>query len=334
MVDSTQAAIRQVAGAGQTEKRNLLSYLQAAPAATCRIRPPAIPTEDPEPREGSPAPVRTQGEAAENEETRDAHIARLIAQTIASTLATQTAPTANGPSAPADLRAPRVTRLKLENPTKFDGKPKTPFRTWWDSVRDYIRCYPETSGTQRIAWLGTLLTDEAKEWHQARRRLVGDGDTWNAYSEALQDKYLDPREAATAFNQLSTLRYKGDIKAYLTAFRALNIHARVTGEALQSKVNVALPLEIIDLCFAQNPCLFTEEEPFLVATYEAGRHWENRNLLVKKRRQSSGDPERVTPVQRHTVKGPGTNEKERVKRNLSRTRTKQQKQKKVNYGKD
>ena len=111
-----------------------------------------------------------------------------------------------------------MARLKIENPAKFDGKPKTPFRTWWDSVRDYIRFYPETSGIQRIAWIGTLLTDEAKEWHQARRRLVGDADTWNAYSEALQDEYLNLREAATAFNQLSALRYKGDIKAYLTAF--------------------------------------------------------------------------------------------------------------------
>jgi len=74
------------------------------------------------------------------------------------------------------------------------------------------------------------------------------------------------------------------------AFWALNIHVRVTGEALQSKVNVAVLLEIIDMRFAQNPCLFTEDEPFLVATYKAGRHWENRNLLAKKRPQVNGDP--------------------------------------------
>ena len=35
--------------------------------------------------------------------------------------------------------------------------------------------------------------------------------------------------------------------------------------------------------FAQNPGLFTEDEPFLVATYEVGRHWENRNLLAKEK---------------------------------------------------
>jgi len=67
------------------------------------------------------------------------------------------------------------------------------------------------------------------------------------------------------------------------AFRTLNIHARVTGDALQSKVNVALPIEIIDMRFAQNPHLFREDEPFLVATYEAGRYWENRNILTKEK---------------------------------------------------
>ena len=54
--------------------------------------------------------------------------------------------------------------------------------------------------------------DKAREWHQARRRLVGDEDTWNAYSEAIQDEYLDPCEAATAFNQMLALCYKGDIR--------------------------------------------------------------------------------------------------------------------------
>jgi len=144
-----------------------------------------------------------------------------------------------------------------------------------------------------------------------RRRLVEDADTWNAYSEALQDEYLDPREAATAFNQLSALRYKGDIKAYLTAFRALNIHARVTGEALQSKVNVALPLEIIDMCFAQNPRLFTEDEPFLVATYEAGRHWENRNLLAKEKAASEWGSR--TGSQNATSKGANKGSREQGK---------------------
>jgi hypothetical protein len=35
--------------------------------------------------------------------------------------------------------------------------------------------------------------------------------------------------------------------------------------------------------FVQNPRLFTEDEPFLVATYEAGRHCKNQNLIVNEK---------------------------------------------------
>jgi len=99
--------------------------------------------------------------------------------------------------------------------------------------------------------------DEAKEWHQARRCLLREEDTWNVYSDAIQNEYLDPGEAVISFNQMSVLRYKGDIKAYLMAFQTLNIHTRVMWAALQSKVNLALPLEIIDICYVQKPYLFT-----------------------------------------------------------------------------
>ena len=137
-VDSTQAAICQVAATGQPEKRNVPSYLEAAPAANCRIRRVTIPTGDADLREGSLVPDRTAEKLLQNEEYRDEQLAGITAQTIASTLAAQTAQTANGPSAPTDLRTSRVARLKLDNPTKFDGKPKTSIRTWWDSVCDYI----------------------------------------------------------------------------------------------------------------------------------------------------------------------------------------------------
>ena len=170
-----------------------------------------------------------------SEENRDKHLARIIAQTLATTPAAK-ATTSN---APRNLQAPRMVRLKLDNPVKFDGKQKTPFRTWWNSLRDYIRIMAPCKSVPSGKW--------TKEW--------------NTYLDAIQGEYLEPQEAAIAFNQLSALRYKGDIKAYLTALRALNIHARVMGEALQNKVNLALPLKIIDRRLAQNPCWFTEDEP-------------------------------------------------------------------------
>jgi len=108
-------------------------------------------------------------------------------------------------------------RLKLANPSAYDGKPATPFRPWWESVKEFIHFYPQTAGFRRIIWVGTLLTDEALEWHQARRRDYEE-DSWEAYSVAIQQEYLDPHEAAQALQKMWALQYKGDIKAYLTSF--------------------------------------------------------------------------------------------------------------------
>jgi len=57
----------------------------------------------------------------------------------------------------------------------------------------------------------------------------------------LQAKYRDRQEGANAQRRLGELEYKGDIKAYLTEFWALNIYARCTGESLQEKINLAIP---------------------------------------------------------------------------------------------
>jgi hypothetical protein len=186
---------------------------------------------------------------------------------------------------PAPERAqqpPRVAQIKLPKPGNYDGKPKTLFRSWWKTVLGYFRFYPETLDEQRIAFVGALLTDEAKEWHQARDEeitLRNGRDTWVAYSEVLQAEYLNPREAATAHAKLKALKYKGDIKAYLTAFKALNHQAGSNGEGLQDIINEAIPNEIIDVRFYQNPADLNTDEDFLVATYSAGRHVEKLAAL-------------------------------------------------------
>ena len=82
-VDSSQAALLQVAEAGQAERRAVPSYLQAAPAATAprRIRPPAIPME-----EAEPSVPRTPDEPRPAEENPDERLVRIITETIANTL--------------------------------------------------------------------------------------------------------------------------------------------------------------------------------------------------------------------------------------------------------
>ena len=121
-----------------------------------------------------------------------------------------------------DQRAPEVrtntSRLKLKNPESFDGKPTSAFNIWWESVLEYIGFYPETLNAQKIAWVGTLLSDTTKAWHQHRRRTMADRDTWARYTAAIRAEFRDTREAANTQLKLSQLRYKGYIKAYFTEF--------------------------------------------------------------------------------------------------------------------
>ena len=51
--------------------------------------------------------------------------------------------------------------LKMKNPENFDGKTTTTFNQWWEAVTMYLGFYPETNDRQKIAWVGTLLSDTA-----------------------------------------------------------------------------------------------------------------------------------------------------------------------------
>ena len=229
------------------------------------------------PGSSTPTTSSHQGEHNDREEEEE-RFARILA----------TAMTAAQQGQPRQAQHPTTARIKMENPEKFDGKPKTPFRTWWESVQEFTAFYPETAGRQWITWVGTLLTDEAKEWHQHRRRTIGEVDTWVDYQAAIQEEYHDPREAAAAFVKLGQLRYKGDIKAYLTALRALNIHAGATGQGLQQIVDLAVTEDILDMRAAQFRGVLNDDEGFLAATYEAGRQVERNRSLKALRNELRG----------------------------------------------
>ena len=109
-----------------------------------------------------------------------------------------------------------TTRLKMENPEKFDGKSTTLFNQWWEAVMMFLGFYPETNDRQKIPWIGTLLTDTAKARHLNRYRDLEDGDTWQNYSAAIRTGYRNEREGADAQLKLGQLKYEGSIHTYMT----------------------------------------------------------------------------------------------------------------------
>jgi len=167
----------------------------------------------------------------------------------------------------------------MKNPETFDGKGSTSFNQWWEAVTMFLGFYPETNNRQKIAWLGTLLTDTAKAWHLNRYRDLGDADTWINYVAAIRAEYWNEREAADAQLKLGQLRYQGSIRAYMTEFQALNNFARATGEGLREKIDMAMPDSILDMRFNQNEENPVNDEGFLQATYRAGVQVEKKKAL-------------------------------------------------------
>jgi len=176
----------------------------------------------------------------------------------------------------------------MENPEKFDGKSPTAFNQWWESVTMYLGFYPDTTDRQKIAWVGTLLTDTALVWHLHQYRELRENDTWANYSAAIRAEYHNKREAADAQLQLGQLRYQGSICAYLTEFSALNNFARATGEALREKVDLAMPDAVLDMRFAHYLEDFADDEGFLQATHQAGLQVEKKKALKQAREQMRG----------------------------------------------
>jgi len=176
----------------------------------------------------------------------------------------------------------------MENPEKFDGQSPTTFNQWWESVTMYLGFYPDTTDRQKIAWVGTLLTDTALVWHLHRYRELRENDTWANYSAAIRAEYHNEREAADAQLQLGLLKYQGSIRAYLMEIRALNNFARTTGEALREKVDLAMPEAVLDMRFAHYLEDFADDEGFLQATHQAGLQVEKKKALRQAREQMKG----------------------------------------------
>jgi len=173
----------------------------------------------------------------------------------------------------------------MENPEKFDGKSSSTFNQWWESVTMYLGFYPETVDHQKIAWVGTLLTDTVLVWHLHRYRKLQENDTWANYSAAIWMEYRNEREVADAQLKLGQLKYQGSIRAYLTEFRALNNFAWATGEALREKVDLAIPDALLGMRFAHYLEDFADDEGFLQATHQAGLQVEKKKALKQGREQ-------------------------------------------------
>jgi len=181
-----------------------------------------------------------------------------------------------------------IARLIKNNPESFDWKSLTAFNQWWEAVTMFLGFYLEMGDQQKIAWVGTILSDTALVWHLQRFCELKGNDTWVNYAAAIQAEYRNEREAADAQLKLGQLKYQGSICVYLTEFQALNNFAKVTGEGLREKIDLAMPDSIPDLRFNQNLDEPADDEGFINATYLARIQVEKKKALKAAREVSKG----------------------------------------------
>ena len=160
---------------------------------------PGLPRPPQEPRQTTPRPTQSTSFTPQE-------LLQLVAEGVAR---------AHQYAAPR--RAPvNAARLKMKNPDNFDGKSTTAFNQWWEAVTMFLGFYPDTNDRQKIAWVGTLLTDTALAWHLQRYRELHEDDMWVHYVAAIKAEYHNEREAAEAQLKLGQLRYQGSIRTYMT----------------------------------------------------------------------------------------------------------------------
>jgi len=178
----------------------------------------------------------------------------------------------------------------MKNPESFDGKSSTAFNQWWEAVTMFLGFYPETGDHQKIAWVGTILSDTALVWHLQRFCEPKGNGIWVNYAAAIQAEYRNEREADDAQIKLGQLKYQGSIRSYLTEFQTLKNFTKAAGEGLREKIDLAKPDSILDMRFNQNPDKPTDDEGFMNATYQAGIQVEKKKALKAAREASKGGP--------------------------------------------
>jgi len=68
------------------------------------------------------------------------------------------------------IRITSAPTISMNKPERFSGKDKAKFKSWWLSAKAYMNVYEASfdSDQAKIAWIGSVFSDVALEWHQQR----------------------------------------------------------------------------------------------------------------------------------------------------------------------
>ena len=176
-------------------------------------------------------------------------------------------------------------RIPIKTPEAFDGT-YGKFRVWKAKVDEYIRMNKIRIPTDQdqITVIGTLMSGTAGDWHQHRwhtlkaRKII---DTWQAYEEALTDRFTDKQEKRKDHEKLLNLKYNGDIQTFLNKWEELNSRVLLAGEAARRAILGSINETIFDALHRKHDRIPEDDIEFLEAIRNAGIYVEERDAAKK-----------------------------------------------------
>ena len=132
----------------------------------------------------------------------------------------------------------------MKAPDTFDGT-FTKFRRWGEAIDEYFTIHKRRVPTNqtKIFSVGTFLRDQAADWYTERKRTLRTAklkDNWEAFSEAMEDRFTDRQETGKDHEKLLALEYGGDIQTFLAKLNELNSRVHLSGQVLKRVLVTAM----------------------------------------------------------------------------------------------
>ena len=165
-------------------------------------------------------------------------------------------------------------RLPVKAPNTFDGS-FIKFRRWWESMDEYFTIHKRRVPTDetKIFSVGTFFRDQAADWYVERKRTLRATklkDNWEAFSEAMEDRFTDRQETGKDHEKLLALEYGGDIQTFLAKFNELNSRVHLSGQALKRALTVAMSNNIHKSIWRKHGKIADNDADLLQAVREVG----------------------------------------------------------------
>ena len=198
----------------------------------------------------------------------------------------------------------------MKLPETYDGSDVSKFRSWWRSVKRYMRIYESAMRQDevKITWIGSLLRGEALNWYHAREgrhELAGTQDEWTRFRDALEKRFVDTLEKRKDETAMRKLRYGGSISNYLAQIDEYNGRVGMTGITFRNMIIEAMPEKVIDMVFNRIGGIPEDDEILLETVRIAGQIVEEnqriKNSISGLKRKTSEREASEPPMKKQRV---------------------------------